>query len=165
MIPWKCPRKTLFQHTVGCRWSPCPFAWFRRPWFRKEQVEAEGKCGNYQTFLKRGFLKLSIMPKWACTRGTCLIALSSPVAAIWRESTTHALWTIGQKYLWNHFLLSTRRNWSKKFGYSEKVTKNWKNIILSGIDPCEKRKNILKAIRFVNSVCTSFSLWKQGPSH
>ena len=29
----------------------------------KEQVEAEGKCGNYQTFLKRGFLKLSIMPK------------------------------------------------------------------------------------------------------
>ena len=29
----------------------------------KEQVEAEGKCGNYQTFHKRGFLKLSIMPK------------------------------------------------------------------------------------------------------
>ena len=35
-----------------------------------------------------------------------------------------------QKYLWNHFLLSTRRNWTKMFGYSKKVTKNCKNLIL-----------------------------------
>jgi hypothetical protein len=71
-------------------YSPPPFEISFLPTaLRKEQAEAGGKCGNYQTFLKRGFLKLSIMPKWACPKGTCLIALSSPVAAIWRESTPH----------------------------------------------------------------------------
>ena len=29
---------------------------------------------------------------------------------------------------------------------------------------CPEKKNI-KAIRFVNSVCTIFSFWKQGPPH
>ena len=60
---------------------------------------------------------------------TCLICvIFSRCCHLTREYTAHALWTIEQRYLWNQFLLSTRRNWSKKFGYSQKVKKNWKNL-------------------------------------